>query len=218
MARRPRYFSSTAMNFCASDSLASSSARGRRIQIAHTAERALESRAPSRPQYAIVALRLPDQTGIRLIPELLSIEPRMRVVVFTGYPSIHTAIEAIKLGATYYLPKPANATQLIAALDRRKATPTRRSTKTRCRCTGSDGSTSSTRCRTTKATFRRRHGSVHRSAYAAAETAKAARADGNFRPKQQAALKLTTTAVLRILTAIACSGHLAAYSGQAPVK
>lgn len=95
-------------------------ARGRQSQIAHTAERALEYARTERPQDAIVALRLPDQTGLRLIPALLAIEPRMRVVVFTGYPSIHTAIEAIKLGATYYLPKPANASQLLAALDRRQ--------------------------------------------------------------------------------------------------
>ena len=96
------------------------SARGFRLQIAHTAEKARELARTERPQDAIVALRLPDQTGIKLIPELLSIEPRMRVVVLTGYPSIHTAIEAIKLGATYYLPKPANATQLIAALNRER--------------------------------------------------------------------------------------------------
>ena len=94
-------------------------ARGWQSRIAHTAEQALECARAEPPLDAIVALRLPDQTGIKLIPELLAIEPRMRVVVFTAYPSIHTAVEAIKLGATYYVPKPATATQLLAALERR---------------------------------------------------------------------------------------------------
>jgi two-component system response regulator RegA len=93
------------------------SARGFPLRIAHTAARALECARADRPRDAIVALRLPDQSGIKLIAELLAIEPRMRVVVLTGYPSISTAVEAIKLGATNYLPKPANAAQLLAALN-----------------------------------------------------------------------------------------------------
>jgi two-component system response regulator RegA len=87
-------------------------ARGFKLRTVHTAARALEYARTDKPQDAIVALRL------KLVPELLAIEPRMRVVVVTGYPSIQTAVEAIKLGATHYLPKPATAAQLLAALNR----------------------------------------------------------------------------------------------------
>ena len=121
----PRYHAASSILLVDSDALLCErlarelSARGWRSRIAHTAQQALESARGEPPLDAIVALRLPDRTGIKLIPELLAIEPRMRIVVFTGYPSIHTAIEAIKLGATYYVPKPATVSQLLAALERR---------------------------------------------------------------------------------------------------
>jgi two-component system response regulator RegA len=92
--------------------------RGFRVHAAHTAADGLAYARVNRPQDAIVAMRLPDQSGVSLIPVLLSIEGRMRIVMLTGYPSIHTAVESIKLGATYYLAKPASAVQLIAALNR----------------------------------------------------------------------------------------------------
>lgn len=51
-----------------------------------------------------------------LIPGLLALEPATRILVLTGYASIATAVEAIKLGAVNYLPKPADADQIVAAL------------------------------------------------------------------------------------------------------
>jgi two-component system response regulator RegA len=49
------------------------------------------------------------------VSTLIGIDPHTRIVVLTGYGSIATAIEAIKLGATFYLTKPADADQIIAA-------------------------------------------------------------------------------------------------------
>ena len=51
----------------------------------------------------------------------------MPIVVLTGYASIATAVEAIKLGAAHYLPKPCNTDDIEAAFDRAAATPKRRS-------------------------------------------------------------------------------------------
>jgi len=51
-----------------------------------------------------------------LIPKLLALEPATHIMVLTGYASIATAVEAIKLGAVNYLPKPADADQIVAAL------------------------------------------------------------------------------------------------------
>ena len=67
------------------------------------------------PEYAVVDLNLAGDSGLLLIPELLALEPATRIVVLTGYASIATAVEAIKLGAVNYLPKPADADQVVAA-------------------------------------------------------------------------------------------------------
>jgi two-component system, response regulator RegA len=52
------------------------------------------------------------------LSRLLALDPHLRIVVLTGYPSIRTAVEAIKLGATDYLAKPANADKVVSALHR----------------------------------------------------------------------------------------------------
>ena len=93
--------------------------RARRYHVvtAPSAGEALRVAVRRPPRYAIIGLKLPDDSGLRLLSDLLALDPAMRVVVFTGYPSIRTAVEASKLGAVNYLAKPASAEQLIAALD-----------------------------------------------------------------------------------------------------
>jgi two-component system response regulator RegA len=93
-------------------------ARGLRVETASTVAGALSLARAHAFRYAITALRLPDASGLQLVRALLAIDPAMRIVVFTGYPSIQTAVEAIKLGAVHYLVKPASPDQLIAALHR----------------------------------------------------------------------------------------------------
>lgn len=70
------------------------------------------------PEFAVVDLKLARSSGLRLIRQLRAICERTRVVVLTGYGSIATTVEAIKLGALYYLTKPATADDVIAALHR----------------------------------------------------------------------------------------------------
>ncbi|RJS93497.1 response regulator transcription factor [Salinisphaera sp. Q1T1-3] len=65
---------------------------------------------------AIIDLRLGDRSGLALIAPLLAEMPALRILMLTGYASIATAIEAIKRGAFNYLPKPAGARQILAAL------------------------------------------------------------------------------------------------------
>jgi two-component system response regulator RegA len=98
-------------------------ARGLRVETASTVAGAQTLARAHSFRYAITALRLPDASGLHLVRALLAIDPAMRVVVFTGYPSIETAVEAIKLGAVHYLVKPASADQLIAALHRDQGDP-----------------------------------------------------------------------------------------------
>lgn len=93
-------------------------ARGFHVRSVHTAEAASREARASPPEYAVVDLNLPGSSGLRLVPELMALDPNTRVVVFTGYGSIATAVEAIKLGATHYLTKPANADDIVRALYR----------------------------------------------------------------------------------------------------
>jgi two-component system response regulator RegA len=93
-------------------------ARGFQLRIAHTAKQASKLVDDDPPQYAVIALKLPDASGLKLLSALLALDPSMRIVVLTAYPSIRTAVEAIKLGATDYLAKPANADEVVSALHR----------------------------------------------------------------------------------------------------
>jgi two-component system response regulator RegA len=89
--------------------------RGFEVKTALTAAAASKLASESPPEYAVVDLRLPDKPGLMLIPTLIGLDPHTRIVVLTGYGNIATAIEAIKLGATYYLCKPVDADDIIAA-------------------------------------------------------------------------------------------------------
>jgi two-component system response regulator RegA len=53
--------------------------------------------------------------GLTLVKMLNELDPNTRIVMLTGYASIATAVQAIKLGATQYLAKPANADEIVAA-------------------------------------------------------------------------------------------------------
>ncbi|NOY52370.1 MAG: response regulator [Deltaproteobacteria bacterium] len=70
------------------------------------------------PAMAVVDLRMPGKNGIELIKKTQQIHPNMKIVVLTGYGSIATAIEATKLGAVCYLPKPADVDDIISAFAR----------------------------------------------------------------------------------------------------
>lgn len=68
-----------------------------------------------RPDFAVVDLRMPGPSGLELVKSALAAQPGLKIVVLTGYGSIATATEAIRLGAVNYLPKPADADEILAA-------------------------------------------------------------------------------------------------------
>jgi len=92
--------------------------RGYKVSVARDCESAVATAGREPPECVVMDLRLPDGSGLSLIKVLLALDPRMRVVMLTGYASIATAIEAVKLGAFYYLAKPANVEDILAALSR----------------------------------------------------------------------------------------------------
>lgn len=90
--------------------------RGFEVRAATSLTAARERLAEAQPDYAVLDLRLGDASGLSLLPAILESAPACRVVVLTGYASIPTAVEAIKLGAVNYLTKPVGIDQLVAAL------------------------------------------------------------------------------------------------------
>ena len=67
------------------------------------------------PGRIVLDLNLAGHSGLALIPEFLAIRPDCRIVVLTGYASIATAVDAIKLGAVQYLAKPVEIEAVLAA-------------------------------------------------------------------------------------------------------
>lgn len=75
------------------------------------------------PHFAVLDLRLEDGNGLELVPFIRKISPDSRIILLTGYGNIASAISAIKAGADDYLPKPADADQVVAALLADSETP-----------------------------------------------------------------------------------------------
>ena len=90
--------------------------RGFAVETAEsvTAGKAIATARP--PAYAVVDLRLEDGNGLDVVETLRERRPDARVVVLTGYGAIATAVAAVKIGATDYLAKPADATDVTNAL------------------------------------------------------------------------------------------------------
>lgn len=78
---------------------------------------ALEMATSFRPEKIILDLNLAGNSGLVLIPQLLAELPDCRIVVLTGYASIATAVDAIKLGAVQYLAKPVEIEAILSAFE-----------------------------------------------------------------------------------------------------
>jgi len=91
--------------------------RGFEVHIAHSTEQAVSVLNDIEvPDFAIVDLSMPGgASGLMLVEVLHARSETMKIVVLTGYASIATAVEAIKLGATHYLAKPAHADEIMQA-------------------------------------------------------------------------------------------------------
>jgi two-component system response regulator RegA len=90
--------------------------RGYRVLMATSLDEAGALLKQHDPGYAVVDLKLNGNTsGLTCVQMLHRHDPEMLIVVLTGYASINTAVEAIKLGAVQYLAKPANTDDIEAA-------------------------------------------------------------------------------------------------------
>ena len=97
--------------------------RGYDVRTAQDFDTALATASSDSPEYAVVDLKMPGKSGLELVKALSQIDPSTKTVVLTGYGSIATAIDAVRLGATYYLSKPADADDIVGAFARGEAPP-----------------------------------------------------------------------------------------------
>jgi two-component system response regulator RegA len=91
-------------------------ARGFTVAIAETVAQGIAQAKDAPPAFAVVDLKLDDGNGLDVVEVLHGTRPDARVVVLTGFGNIATAVAAVKYGAIDYLPKPADADDILAAL------------------------------------------------------------------------------------------------------
>ena len=97
--------------------------RGYDARQAGNYDEAISSARADSPELAVIDLRMPGKSGLELVRDLIAIDASTKVVVLTGYGSIATAVEAMRLGAVHYLPKPADADEILAAFARADEPP-----------------------------------------------------------------------------------------------
>lgn len=90
--------------------------RGYAVLQSHTMESALSLAAAASPEFAVVDMKLNQQSGLDCIAPLLAGNPSMRILILTGYSSIATAVAAIKIGAFDYACKPLDADEILLKL------------------------------------------------------------------------------------------------------
>ena len=91
--------------------------RGFVVRGALDAESAFTMARSEPPDAVVLDLNLGSSSGLQLIRPLLDIAPNCRIIVLTGYASITTAVEAIKLGATQYFAKPIEVDAIVAVFE-----------------------------------------------------------------------------------------------------
>jgi two-component system response regulator RegA len=90
--------------------------RGFLVVQADSVEGGLAAVLADPPAFAVIDLRLNDGNGLDVVARLAELRPNARAIVLTGYGNIATAVSAVKLGATDYLAKPADADEIYQAL------------------------------------------------------------------------------------------------------
>lgn len=99
--------------------------QGFSVITAHDHQSAIELMRPTDLQltHCLLDLGLPSGSGLSLIAPLVEQHPFIKIVVLTGFANVPTAVEAIKLGALYYLSKPVDVEQVMKAFERESGDP-----------------------------------------------------------------------------------------------
>ena len=90
--------------------------RGYRVLCATDIATALQLANTAPPAYAILDLKIAEESGLDCITPLLALNPALRILMLTGYASVATAVTAIKAGAFDYACKPLDADEILGKL------------------------------------------------------------------------------------------------------
>lgn len=90
--------------------------RGYEVHVATDVETGIRLAEEIEPEFAVIDLRIGQESGLALVKRLHELDANTRIVMLTGFASIATAVEAIKLGAVQYLTKPVEVDEILAAL------------------------------------------------------------------------------------------------------
>lgn len=93
------------------------SGRGWHVQVADSAEKALQESEKKTFAVILADIKLPDMTGLELAGQLKSTHPNQPVVLMTGYPSVDSAVQALRIKADDYITKPFNIHALAKRLE-----------------------------------------------------------------------------------------------------
>ncbi|MCL5125283.1 MAG: response regulator [Deltaproteobacteria bacterium] len=91
---------------------------GFRVDVASRVDQALDLMKNTKYDLILTDLMMPDRNGMELVETVAREHPDTGVIMFTGYPSVDSAVGSIKLGAIDYLPKPFNPEQLVDVTER----------------------------------------------------------------------------------------------------
>ncbi len=98
-------------------------AQGHQTSVAHDAETGLARATDWNPDLMILDVRMPGRSGLDVLPEIKSAQPRLHVVIITAFHDMETTIEAMQKGAEEYIHKPVDVDELDAAVLRLLQTP-----------------------------------------------------------------------------------------------
>ncbi|MCK5477374.1 MAG: response regulator transcription factor [Methylococcales bacterium] len=90
--------------------------RNFQVSVANDIKQGIALAEQTEPEYAVIDLRIGHDSGLEMVKKLISLDDNTQIIMLTGFSSIATAVEAIKLGAIHYLTKPANADEIVNAL------------------------------------------------------------------------------------------------------
>lgn len=97
--------------------------RGYEVYQAGDFDEALAVATRESTEFAVVDLRIPGKSGLEAVRALHEVDASTKIVVLTGYGSIATALDAVRMGATHYLTKPADVDEVIRAFSRDRLPP-----------------------------------------------------------------------------------------------
>ncbi|HEX2676053.1 MAG TPA: sigma-54 dependent transcriptional regulator [Polyangiales bacterium] len=90
--------------------------KGYEVEVAETAEAALERVAKQRPDFVLADVKMPGMSGIELCRELREKHPEITVIMMSAYGSVELALEAVRVGAYDYVAKPFKQDEVLFAL------------------------------------------------------------------------------------------------------